>query len=142
MKKRLTSAVASTLLLLMSCQQVQAWTKCCFGIGCSGCYVGGGNCLFYGMIKSAPFPDPALYGGAVAGGPAVAPVVPPVDGPVRPWHGPNMPPAPIPGGTDPEKLSNPPLPVKPANYSQTQQLQGYQQPQDAQYAYPSYWYDR
>lgn len=154
MKKTLTAGLAALVLTIAGQQPAHAWSKYNFGIGMNIDYQGGGNSVLWGLFKGAQVPDPSMYGGVVAGGPVDGTAHPPVGHPAGPMSspimpGPSMPYTPMPAAPTPEKLNTPPTPVKPANYSQVQPYSypyaypyAYQQPQAAEHACPSYWYDR
>jgi len=129
MNKFLMTGLLAALVVLMSVEKSQAWSKFNFGAGFNWSWEGGGNSLFCGLIKGGQSP--------VGGGP--------VDGGMDPSMGgyPSVP-------ASPERIM-PPTPVKPASftfpeqaYLPQQQGRG-QQPQAVQppaYSYPSYWYEQ
>jgi hypothetical protein len=56
MRKILAACAVALALVLATGQQASAWHKCSFGVGLNIGFEGGGNCLFWGLLKGAPAP--------------------------------------------------------------------------------------
>lgn len=96
MKKTLALGLAALALLACSQQKASAWSKFNFGIGANIGWEGGGNSVLWGVLKGGP--TPGMYDHGFGGAPIMNDHG--FGGP-SPSYGPEILPAPLPGGPKP-----------------------------------------
>jgi len=148
MKKLSVVVVLAAFLVISGGQRCHAWSKFNFGGGFNVHWEGGGNSALWGLFKGSPMPECMLPGGGGGAGAGPGGYGSQVDGAIDP----SMVGSPAnllkPTPEEPEKIAQP-MPVKPANYTFTEEIRKPQKPQqeeqesqDSSYYFPSYWYGR
>ena len=147
MKKLLVTCVLALALMMADRQSASAWSEFKFSAGVNMGWVGGGNRLFWGMYRSAPYP----------GGQDLGPFFPGIAGAANNGQYYGWPPGGGQGGYYPQGAYPPaayappapaPVPAGPMpqssnwSYNSGYQLASYYAPAYAPTQVPSYWYGR